>query len=421
MKESAHPDREIYDAIIIGGGPGGSTVANLMARQGKRVLVLEKSTFPRFHIGESLLPYNRKIFEDLGVIDQLDSGDFVSKSGAQIGLWNGRKQVKFIFQNGCFTEFPTAWQVERSRFDTVLLDQAAARGAEVRQGCEVTGYAVRPERVSVTTRDGEVIEGRYLVDASGTGNLTGNREGIKRFHPKLRKIAVFTHFKNVEELPGREAGDIQIFRHPRGWFWVIPLGKKKSSVGVVFDKSLLAGSDRSPDELFQDFLEKSPALQSRLQGAERTMPLRTMVDFSYTNERLVSDRLMRVGDAAGFIDPIFSSGVYLAMLMGQDAAEALCRAGDEGNQSLSADMISYEKRARRNMKIYRDLIVGFYRPEFFELLLHPENRYRLPCALNAVFAGRLDEIPAVRWRIRAFQILTNLQKHFTLVPRVGLR
>ena len=327
----ANSDDTVYDVIVIGGGPAGSTTANYLAQAGKNVLVLEREKFPRFHIGESLLPYNRGIFEELGLLEKIEQGGFVTKTGAQIGLWNGRRHVKIIFGEGSFTEVDSAFQVERSRFDKILLDRAAEVGVDVREETEVSGYQIENDSVAVTTKSGAEIRARFLIDASGTVNFTGNRERIKTHHPKLRKIAVFTHYDGVEELPGREAGDIQIFRHPKAWFWLIPLGGNRSSLGIVFDKELIKHSGQSPEEIYEEFLQKSPALLSRIKGAEQAMPLNTMVDFSYANSRLVSERLIRVGDAAGFIDPIFSSGVYLAMDMGKHGATAVLDALDQGN------------------------------------------------------------------------------------------
>ena len=415
-------DTLVYDVMVIGGGPGGSTVANYLVRAGKKVLILERDTFPRFHIGESLLPYNRQIFEELGLLERIEQGGFMVKKGAQIGLWNGKKRGRIIFEEGCFTEEKSAFQVERSRFDKILLDRVKELGGEVREGTEVTGCETRRDSVSVSVKSGEEFCGRYLVDASGMVNFTGNRERMKKNYPGLRKIAVFTHYEGVEELQGHEAGDIQIFRHPKAWFWVIPLGEGRSSVGIVFDRELPKTSGLTPKEIFHDILNRSPALVSRLKGASEAMPLQTMVDFSYANKRLVSERLIRVGDSAGFLDPIFSSGVYLAMVMGKDAAGALLDAMKRGGPALSSGMRSYEKRTLRNMKIYRELIVGFYRPSFFELLIHPEAQFfRLPCALNAIFAGRLDRAWALRWRVKAFQILSRIQRIFPIVPRTGLR
>ncbi len=411
-----------YDAIIIGGGPGGTTVANYLAQAGKSALILERDKFPRFHIGESLLPYNREIFEELGLLELIGQGGFVTKNGAQIGLWDGSKHGKIIFKDGSFTEENSAFQVERSRFDKILLDRVIELGVDVREETEVSGYEINADSVTVTDKSGGTFQGKYLVDASGTVNFTGNRERIKTHHPKLRKIAVFTHYQGVADLPGSEAGDIQIFRHPKAWFWMIPLGGGLSSVGIVFDKDLLKNTDLSPQELYRDILSESQALVNRLQGASEVRPLQAMVDFSYANERLVSERLIRVGDSAGFLDPIFSSGVYLAMLMGKSGADALLDAMSRDNESLSPKMHTYEKTMLKNMKLYRDLIIGFYRVGFFELLINPEGNYlRLPCALNAILAGRLDQPWPVRWRVHAFQLLARIQEKIALVPRTGLR
>src|SRR5579862_5651805 len=193
--------QEVYDALIIGGGPGGSTVATLLARSGKRVLVLEKEHFPRFHIGESLLPYNRKLFEEMGVLDTLEAAGFPKKLGAQFHIGNASKALKLVFSNGCYTRETTAFQVERSTFDHILLKHARSSGAEIREGWTVTNFETNEENATAEARDErgvrESFSARFLIDASGRGNFTGNQQGLRVIHPHLKKLAVFGHFENV--------------------------------------------------------------------------------------------------------------------------------------------------------------------------------------------------------------------------------
>ena len=408
--------------IVIGGGPGGSATATYLRQKGRTVLVLEKEHFPRFHIGESLLPYNQRLFTEMGLQPKLKAAGFLRKHGAQFHLGNGSKCTKFVFREGRFTKEPEAIQVERAVFDDLLLKHAAENGADVREGWTVDRFEQHNDGVTVEAHsdDGkkETLRAAYLIDASGRGNVTGNQEGLRVMHPKLKKIAVFGHFHGVRVDEGEKAGDTVIVRLENKWFWLIPLSKDKVSVGCVMDKDEFAQAGKSGEEQFWALVRSSPPMMERMDKAKPAGPIQTTTDFSYKNRKLVGPRLLRVGDAAGFMDPIFSAGVYLAMYSGKLAAKAVDETLKRKDDP-TARFGAYEKRVTRGMQFYWEMVENFYTTPFMEVFLEPREKFHLPAAVNAVLAGELEGGWSMRWRMRLFFFIVKMQSRWPLLPRIS--
>lgn len=363
------------DVVILGGGPAGSTLAALLAGEGVDVLVLERERFPRFHVGESLLPMSMPVLGRIGV--DL-SGAFLRKAGAEfVDEVEGRGSVAFRFADGLPGAPDHAYQVERSRFDALLLERARALGAEVREGVQVLDWTDEAEGPRLETSEGPVLA-RFGVDASGQVAFLARRRRTMAPWRDFGRAAAFCHFAElqpavVEELAAE--GNIKVFVTPQGWAWAIPLVDGKLSVGVVSSQGGL--TPRTLHAMHQG----SPLLQRLTAGARMTVTPRMIGDFSFKNLRPAGPRFACVGDAACFLDPVFSSGVSLALTSAERIAAALVpalREGREGEPDLLAGAMAsmdraYETFARLIWRFYHTRMVQnlFFGPQPLD---HPMRR-----------------------------------------------
>jgi flavin-dependent dehydrogenase len=415
---------ECYDVAIIGGGPAGSIAAASLALAGRKVVVFEREKFPRFHIGESLLPFSMEAFERLGLMPKLEAAAFVRKYGAEITSGCGSGEIRFYFKDGFRSKRSTAFQVERSKFDKILFDHAQECGAHVREEVSVESVELRPgSRPGLTVKDRwkkiEVVEAEYLLDCSGRHSVVGTHLGLKREYPGLQKFALYAHYEGAKQPPGIEGTLTRMVRAPDHWFWIIPLSSKKISVGVVMDTRRFRSFRGNPADVFDTFLNEQPIMRERLAGARRVTKVYASGDYSYRNAALYGERWLMAGDAAGFIDPIFSSGVFLAILSGERAADALRKALENPTQA-AKHFALYGRHLEKVMRLYLKFVYSWYRQEFVETVLSPREFFQVVPAVNAVLAGNVGHSFALRWRIWLFHLIVTIQRIFPIFPRLPL-
>lgn len=366
-----------YDVIVIGGGPAGSTAGALLAQHGRRTLIIEKSRFPRFHIGESLMPETYWTFKRLGMLPKLRASDFVKKYSVQFVNATGKESAPFYFDEMNPHECSQTWQVLRSEFDQMMLDNAAEHGAHVWQGVAVSDVIFeadgangepRAAGVVATREDGARVEvrARVVVDATGTQALLSNKLGIRQADPSLRKAAVFAHYRGAYRDPGpRDEGATLVLhvKDQNGWFWYIPLPDDAVSVGVVGDIDYLIKGRAKPEQILLEEIERCTFLQPRLARAERVSPVHVLSDYSYGATRCAGNGWVLIGDAFTFLDPIYSSGVFLALKSGELAADAVHAALAAGDVS-AARLGGWGDAFYAGVQNIRKLVYAFYTKGF---------------------------------------------------------
>ncbi|MGD9942725.1 MAG: NAD(P)/FAD-dependent oxidoreductase [Burkholderiaceae bacterium] len=403
------------EVLVIGGGPGGATVATLLARRGIDVVVLDKDRHPRFHIGESLLPANLPLFEQLGVADEIRAIG-MHKPGIEFVSPSHAHRSYLEFSDSWNASLDHAYQVRRSDFDHVLLRNAERSGARVRQGCRVKDARFEDEHVDVDSVDDDGTprkwRARFLIDASGRDTFLATRMKLKQKNKAHNSSALFAHFEGAQRLPGRIEGNISIFWFEHGWFWFIPLPEGVTSVGAVCWPYYLKSRSKPLPEFFQDTIALSPPLAERLQGARLVSEVHATGNYSYSSTRCYGHRHLMIGDAFTFIDPVFSSGVYLAMRNAFQAADTVqaCLADPAAAPRALA---RFDRHMRYGPREFSWFIYRVTNPSMRDLFMYPKNVLRVRSALLSLLGGDIYGESPIRpslWAFKSIYYLTSLAK-----------
>jgi len=402
-----------FDVLVIGGGPAGTTFGSLMKMRGWNVALLEKDRHPRFHIGESLLPMNLPILERLGVLDHVKAIG-VPKLGADFTVGNsGAPHQTFHFREALGDSPPQAFEVRRSEFDHVLFENSRQLGVHVQEGMCVTAVE-RDSRgqflVEARDESGALHrwETRFLLDASGRDTFFAKANGWKHRNPKHASAAVFSHFKGVQRRPGEDAGNISIYWFEHGWIWMIPLRDGVMSIGAVSLPEHLKTRRGSLDEFLLDTLHGLQEIKERMEGAELLMPAQATGNYTYLSSQMSGPGYLIVGDAFAFIDPVFSSGVYLAM----DSAERgthVAEAWLQGSRyTFWQARRQYRKETRRAISTFSWFIYRFTSPAMSFLMSNPRNVLKVVQAVISMLAGDVYANREVRRRLVVFKTIYSI-------------
>lgn len=385
------PERHACDVLVIGGGPAGSTVSPLLAEKGHRVVLLEKAHHPRFHIGESLLPANLPLLERLGVADAVRAiGQH--KPGAEFVSPHHEHTQTFEFADAWDKSMPFAYQVKRADFDEILIRNAQSKGVEVHEGCKARSVEFLPEggvRVHAEHDDGRttVWDAKFLVDASGRDTFLASRFKIKERNPRHNSAAVYGHFSNARRNEGEAAGNITIFWFDHGWFWFIPLNDGATSVGMVtWPYHMKTRAGRSVEQFLMDNVATCAGLADRLKDAHLVTPVEATGNFSYAAQRNHGTNYLMLGDAYTFIDPVFSSGVWLAMSGGELGAQTIDTCLRHPEQARAA-LKRFDRQSRHGPRAFSWFIYRVTNPIMRDFFMGPRNIFRVKEALLSTLAG----------------------------------
>ena len=406
-----------FDVLVLGGGPAGSVAGTLLARAGLATAIVEGERFPRFHVGESLLPHTLPLLDELGVHEAVRALPHTRrKDGASFVNHDGSRHVTFWFDEAWAPAIPHAYQVRRDEFDATLLNAARASGATVLEGWHALTPVWEAGRlVALEVRDDEGaprrLAGRAILDASGQQAFLANRMGWRFPYPMHRKVAAVSHFSGVWLPPGREAGNITIAITSGGWFWLIPFADDTVSVGAVLDVARWRAGGGGTESLFRAAVEATPEVARRLAPAMPVLPFSAVQNFSYRVDRLAGDGYCLIGDAAGFLDPIFSTGVFVGTTTAASAAQDVIDGFARRGRVEANDFAPTVALTRSLHRTFFSFIRAYYDPDFLAFFFAPSRKFRFQAALTSLLAA--DVLGPGSWRrslrFRALQVLAQLQ------------
>lgn len=410
-----------YDLLIIGGGPAGSTAAATARQHGLRTLVVEKTAFPRFHIGESLLPAGNAVLRASGVWPKVSAAGFIPKYGAEFHNADGTQEKKIVFRETLIPGLDSAFQVERARFDTLLLDHARALGAEVRlrttaREIKTSGGVHHVTLFADATGETTTLVVPWVIDSTGRdpGLLSDQKRALEP-SPFPKRMAIYSHFRGVARADGPEGGNILIVRLDGGWFWLIPIDRERTSVGLVTTVEAFRSAGETPENYFQRTVAGSAKLRGLLAAAQPAMGFHVTSDYSYFRRELARERLLLAGDAAGFFDPIFSSGVYMATWSGKLAADLVARAHAEQRGLTSREQRRYTQTVKRHAGVFQKLIAAFYDEHAFTVFMANIVPWDMGRGINSIVAGHARLTWPLWWRFNLFLLVCRLQRRWKFV------
>jgi flavin-dependent dehydrogenase len=409
-----------FDFAVAGGGPAGSSAAISLGQRGHSVVLFERESFPRFHIGESLLSTANDAFAALGVRNKIEAACFPEKWGARLYTHDGQSGRYVDFTEVREVTRAQTFQVCRQEFDRILLERAREVGVEVRENCNVIAceFSTDAAILSVASRgDGATsrVRVRAVVDATGRAGLIARKFNLRADEPRLANIAIFSHYTNVPRLEGPRPDDIRLIaRNDAGWFWIIPISKELTSVGVVLPKALYRRlANGSSEEALNKTIADTPSVAKLMREARREWPVRVEKDFSYSASAYAGDRWILAGDAGSFLDPVFSTGVSIAMESGIEAAAELDRALAKNDFSASA-FAAFSRRQRKRFECFRRFVVGFYTPQFRDLFFSPQPPQVIFRSVVTILAGRWNASLWTRFLNHLFFGMISIQKRFNI-------